>query len=254
MDQKPAMADTHTAELKESLLLSKWALTARRYDELNQQLLDPSVHNQPTLLHRVNKERSDIEELAQSYSEYQDLVRQLAEADQMLKDPRIEPALQQMAAEEARQLQERRLAMEERAREQLAPKDPRDEKNTFVEIRAATGGEEAALFAGDLFRMYVKYAEKKRLRVEVVDASETGIGGFKEVAILVEGKGAYGQFRYESGVHRVQRVPATEASGRIHTSTVTVAVMPEVDEVEVQVDSKISGSTPSARRGRAVRV
>lgn len=232
------MADTHTAERRESLLLSKWTAAAHRYDELNQQLVDPSVHSQPTLLRKLNKERSDIEALAQSYSEYQDLLKQLAGADQMLKDPQVEPDLQRLAAEEARRLQERRLAMEERARDLLAPKDPRDEKNTFVEIRAATGGDEAALFAGDLFRMYVKYAEKKRLRVEVVDASETGIGGFKEVVMLMEGKGAYGQFRYESGVHRVQRVPATEASGRIHTSTVTVAVMPEVDEVEVQIDSK----------------
>jgi peptide chain release factor 1 len=118
------------------------------------------------------------------------------------------------------------------------PKDPRDEKNTFVEIRAGTGGEEAALFAGDLFRMYLKYAERKKLRVEVVEASETGIGGYKEVVMLMEGKGAYGHFKHESGVHRVQRVPATEASGRIHTSTVTVAVMPEVDEVDVQIDPK----------------
>ncbi|MEE9231338.1 MAG: peptide chain release factor 1, partial [Acidobacteriota bacterium] len=127
---------------------------------------------------------------------------------------------------------------EARALELLVPKDPRDEKNTFVEIRAGTGGDEAALFAGELLRMYVKYAEKKRLRTEMVEASETGIGGYKEAILLVEGKGAYGHFKHESGVHRVQRVPTTEASGRIHTSTVTVAVMPEVDEVDVQIEQK----------------
>jgi peptide chain release factor 1 len=128
--------------------------------------------------------------------------------------------------------------MEEQVLELLVPKDPRDGKNTFVEIRAGTGGEEAALFAGELLRMYLRYAEKKRLKVDVVEASETGIGGYKDAVILVEGKGAYGHFKHESGVHRVQRVPATEASGRIHTSTVTVAVMPEVDEVEVQIEPK----------------
>jgi peptide chain release factor 1 len=146
--------------------------------------------------------------------------------------------LQRLASEEARSLNERCREMEQRALELLEPKDPRDQKSTFVEIRAGTGGDEAALFAGDLFRMYAKYAEKKRLRLEVMEAQETGIGGYKDVVMLVEGKGAYGHFRYESGVHRVQRVPATEASGRIHTSTATVAVMPEVDEIDVQIDQK----------------
>lgn len=226
------------AETREATLLLKWEATAHRYEELNQQLMAPSVLSQPSLIHKLNKERTELEEIAQLYSEYQGLLKQLAETDQMLKDPRMEVELQRLATEEARRLQERRVEMEERALALLAPKDPCDEKNTFVEIRAGTGGDEAALFAGDLFRMYVKYAEKKRLRVEVVEASETGIGGYKEVVMLVEGKGAYGQFRHESGVHRVQRVPATEASGRIHTSTVTVAVMPEVDEVDVQIDPK----------------
>jgi peptide chain release factor 1 len=137
-----------------------------------------------------------------------------------------------------RRLQDRRRSLEAQALELLVPKDPNDDKNTFVEIRAGAGGEEAALFAGDLLRMYTKYAEKKRLRVEVVESQETGIGGYKDAILLVEGRGAYGHFKHESGVHRVQRVPATEASGRVHTSTVTVAVMPEVEEVEVQIDPK----------------
>ncbi len=231
------MANAHTSET-ETPLLSKLGAVASRYEELNKQLTDSSVLSQPALIHKLNKERTEIRELAQLFYEYRDLLRQLAEADQMLKDPGVETDLQKLAADEARILQERRREVEGRALDLLAHKDPRDEKNTFVEIRAGTGGEEAALFAGDLFRMYMKYAEKKRLRVEVVEAHETGIGGYKDVIMLVEGKGAYGHFRHESGVHRVQRVPATEASGRIHTSTVTVAVMPEVEEVDVQIDPR----------------
>ena len=226
------------AEDKESPLLSKWEAVVARFEELNAQLADPSVLSQPPLLRKVTKERADLEEVAQLFSSYQELLRQLAEADYLLRDATADAELKKLAAEEAAVLQDRRKKWEERALDLLVPKDPRDEKNTFLEIRAGTGGEEAALFAGELFRMYVKYAEKKRFRVEMVDANETGIGGYKEVVALVEGKGAYGYFRHESGVHRVQRVPATEASGRIHTSTVTVAVMPEVDEVEVQIGAK----------------
>ncbi|HET8579401.1 MAG TPA: PCRF domain-containing protein, partial [Nitrospiraceae bacterium] len=226
------------AETKEGALLSKWEATAVRYEGLNKQLLDQSVLSQPALIHKLNKERTEIEELAHLFHTYQDLSKQLDETEQMLKDPTVEAGLQKLATDEARRLQDRLKELEARAVELLVPKDPRDEKNTFVEIRAGTGGEEAALFAGDLLRMYVKYAEKKRLRADVMEASETGIGGYKEVVMLVEGKGAYGHFKHESGVHRVQRVPATEASGRIHTSTVTVAVMPEVDEIEVQIDPK----------------
>lgn len=232
------MAQAFPIDTKESPLLAKWEEVANRYQELNRQLMDESVLSQPALLHKLNKERMEIEELAQLFEAYHDLRKQEIDAEQMRQDPAVAADLQQLAAEEARQLHERRLDMERRAVDLLEPKDPRDDKNTFVEIRAGTGGDEAALFAGDLFRMYAKYAEKKRLRVEVVDAHETGIGGYKDVVMLVEGKGAYGFFKYESGVHRVQRVPATEASGRIHTSTATVAVMPEVDEVDVQIDPK----------------
>ncbi len=209
-----------------------------RFEELNARLADPSVFSDLPLLRKLTKERSDLEEVAQLYSSYQELLRQLAETDYLLNDSTAEAGLKKLAVEEAAALQDRRKKLEERALDLLVPKDPRDEKNTFLEIRAGTGGEEAALFAGELFRMYLKYAEKKRFRVEMVDANETGIGGYKEVVALVEGKGAYGYFRHESGVHRVQRVPATEASGRIHTSTVTVAVMPEVDEVDVQIEAK----------------
>ena len=232
------MAGMQMAETKETALLSKWEATAARYEELNKQLLDQSVLSQPAVIHKLNKERTEIEELAHLFSAYQDLSKQLLETAQMLKDPAVDAGMQKLATEEVRSLQDRLKELEARAAELLVPKDPRDEKNTFMEIRAGTGGGEAALFAGDLLRMYVKYAEKKRLRVEIVEASETGIGGYKEVVILVEGKGAYGLLKHESGVHRVQRVPATEASGRIHTSTVTVAVMPEVDVIDVQIDPK----------------
>jgi peptide chain release factor 1 len=231
------MADVHAAESKGTGLLSKWEAVAQRYEELNRQLMDPSVLNQPPLVHKLNKERTEVEDLAQLFHAYQDLLRQIADTEQMLKDPTMGD-LQGLAVEESKQLQERRRGLEARAQELLVPKDPRDQKNTFVEIRAGAGGDEAALFAGDLFRMYLKYAERKRLRVEIVEAQETGIGGYKYAIMLVEGKGAYRSFKHESGVHRVQRVPETEASGRIHTSTVTVAVMPEVEEVDIQIDPK----------------
>lgn len=248
------MANTHTSETASPLFL-KLEAVANRYAELNKQLIDPSVLNQPALIHKLNKERTEIQELAELFYEYRVVLRELDEADQILKDPGAEAELQKLAADEARRLQARRREIEERALELLAPKDPRDEKNMFVEIRAGTGGEEAALFAGDLFRMYVKYAEKKRLRAEVVEAHETGIGGYRDVIMLVEGKGAYGHFKHESGVHRVQRVPATEASGRIHTSTVTVAVMPEVAEIDVQInpnDLRIDTFCSSGAGGQSV--
>lgn len=248
------MANTHTSETESPLFL-KLEAVANRYAELNKQLIDPSVLNQPALIHKVNKERTEIQELTELFYEYRVVLRELDEADQILKDPGAEAELQKLAADEARRLQARRREIEGRAFELLVPKDPRDEKNIFVEIRAGTGGEEAALFAGDLFRMYVKYAEKKRLRAEVVEAHETGIGGYRDVIMLVEGKGAYGHFRHESGVHRVQRVPATEASGRIHTSTVTVAVMPEVAEIDVQInpnDLRIDTFCSSGAGGQSV--
>jgi peptide chain release factor 1 len=248
------MANTHTSETESPLFL-KLEAVANRYAELHKQLIDPSVLNQPALIHKLNKERTEIQELTELFHEYRVVLRELDEADQILKDPGAEAELQKLATDEARRLQARRRELEGRALDLLAPKDPRDEKNIFVEIRAGTGGEEAALFAGDLFRMYVKYAEKKRLRAEVVEAHETGIGGYRDVIMLVEGKGAYGHFRHESGVHRVQRVPATEASGRIHTSTVTVAVMPEVAEIDVQInpnDLRIDTFCSSGAGGQSV--
>jgi peptide chain release factor 1 len=249
------MAETNTAESKEALLLAKWEAAARRYDELTHQLTEPSVLNQPDQLRKLNKERSDLEEAAHLFADFQALLRQLDEVEHMLKDAGADAGLKGLATEEVRTLQDKRRQMEERATELLVPKDPRDDKNTFVEIRAGAGGEEAALFAGDLLRMYTRYAERKRLKVELMEADETGIGGYKNVVLLVEGRGAYGQFKFESGVHRVQRVPTTEASGRIHTSTVTVAVMPEVEEVDVNInpnDLRIDTFCSSGAGGQSV--
>ena len=222
----------------EAGLLKKWESAANRHDELTTQLMDPSVISQPVLLVKLTKERTELEGVAQLFRRYQDVLKQLEETAHLLSDPAGGAELHSLAAEETAQLETERDALEEQVLDHLRPKDPRDDKNLFLEIRAGTGGDEAALFAGDLFRMYVKFAERRKLKVDMVEASETGKGGYKTVIAVIEGKGGYGLFKYESGVHRVQRVPVTEAAGRIHTSTVTVAVMPEVDEVDVQIDPK----------------
>ncbi len=222
----------------EVVLLKKWESLTSRFHELTDQLMDPSVVSQPTLLRKLSKERTELEPVVTLFEIYHENARQLDDAVQILSDPSAGSELQKMAFEERVELERRQGEIERQVREFLIPKDPRDEKSLVLEIRAGTGGDEAALFAGELFRLYGKFAEKKGLKVDTVEASETGIGGYKNIVALIEGKGAYGQFKYEAGVHRVQRVPVTEASGRIHTSTVTVAIMPEVDEVDVQIDPK----------------
>ncbi|HKT33610.1 MAG TPA: peptide chain release factor 1, partial [Nitrospira sp.] len=218
--------------------MKKWEASASRHDELTSQLMDSSVINQPALLVKLTKERTELEAISELFHRYQDILKQLDEAAHMLADSSAGADLHLLANEETAQLEAQREELERKVLEYLTPKDPRDEKNLFLEIRAGTGGDEAALFAGDLFRMYVKFAERHKLKVDIVEASETGRGGYKTLIAVIEGKGGYGLFKYESGVHRVQRVPVTEAAGRIHTSTVTVAVMPEIDEVDVQIDPK----------------
>lgn len=217
---------------------SQWEAVANRFENLTHQLADPTVLNQPSLLVSVNKERAELEKTSQLFYSHQVLIQEIQNTQRMLSDSELDHELREMAEGELQSLQGQRQEIEQQALELLHPKNVEDDKNSFIEIRAGTGGEEAALFAAALLRMYVRYGEKKGLRVEMVDSNETGIGGFKEAIFLVEGKGAYGCFRYESGVHRVQRVPTTEASGRIHTSTATVAVMPEVEEVDVHIDPK----------------
>ena len=195
----------------EDVLIKKWEGIAARYQELTNQLMDPVVLNQPGMIHKLNKERTELEAPALQFVSYCEVKKQLDEVSAMLQDPSTITEMKQLFAEESTHLKQQLEDLESQAKDSLTPKDPRDEKNVFLEIRAGTGGDEAALFAGDLFRMYLKYAERNRLRLEVVDASETGIGGYREVIALLEGRGAY-QLRYESGVHRVQRVPTTEAS------------------------------------------
>lgn len=222
----------------EVTLLKKWESLTSRFQELTDQLMDPSVATQPSLLHKLSKERTDLEPAAKLFGAYHECAKQLEGAMAILADPSAGGELHKLAAVEKVELERQKADIEEQVREFLIPRNPRDEKSLVLEIRAGTGGDEAALFAGELFRLYVKYAEKKGFKVDTVEASETGIGGYKNIVALIEGKGAYSHFKFEAGVHRVQRVPVTEASGRIHTSTVTVAVMPEVDEVDVQIDPK----------------
>ena len=222
--------------VKESPVLVKLEAAAQRVDEINRLLSDPSVLGQTSEIQRLNKERAELIAQGELYHEFSALLKQIAETEDLREDPH--PEVRDLARNELKQLQGRRAELESRAKALLTHKDPRDEKNTFIEVRAGTGGDEAGLFAAELVRMYTRYAERRRWRIEVMDSNITEIGGVKEAVLLVEGKGAYSRFKHESGVHRVQRVPATEASGRIHTSTVTVAVMPEVEEVDVQIDQK----------------
>jgi peptide chain release factor 1 len=205
-----------------------------RYQELEGLLADPKILSSPKELQKLARERSELTPLVETYRAYRKVREEIQDSQGLLQESDEE--MKELAKAELHTLKERLTNLEEELKVLLLPKDARDEKNIFLEIRAGTGGEEAALFSADLFRMYAKYAEKKRWRVEIVSESPTGLGGFKEIIALVEGKGVYSQLKYESGVHRVQRVPVTEASGRIHTSAVTVAVLPEADEVEVEIN------------------
>ncbi len=232
------MANLTKAELRDGGLLSRWEAVANKYDTLNDQLTDPAVLAQSSLLVSLSKERAELEPIAHMFGEHRQVLEEIVQAKIMAEDQQLDAEMRRLACEELESLESRRDTLEVRVVDLLCPEDEGNNKNSFIEIRAGTGGSEAALFAGDLLRMYVKYAEAKGLRSELIESHETGIGGIKEAVLLVEGKGAFGFFRYESGVHRVQRVPTTEANGRIHTSTATVAVMPEVEEVDVQLDPK----------------
>ena len=208
---------------------------AIRYEELEGLLSSSEVVGKPGLYQRYAKEHADLSSLVETFRTYEDLKRQIDEAQQIILGNDEE--LKQIVKEEATELREKLSDLDSQLRLLLLPRDPSDSRNVFLEIRAGTGGDEAGLFVGDLFRMYARYAELKSWKVEVISSSPAGgVGGFKEIIALVAGAGAYSLLKYESGVHRVQRVPVTEAQGRIHTSAVTVAVMPEVDEVELKID------------------
>ena len=207
----------------------------KRYEELERLLSDPAVIANRGVYQKLAKEHADLTPLVETFRDYEKAGRQLDEAQQMLREG--DEGLRELAKEEIPALRQRIEELEQRLTILLLPKDPNDEKNVILEIRAGTGGDEAGLFAADLFRMYARFAELSGWRVEVLSSSAaSGMGGFKEVIAMIEGRGAYSRLKYESGVHRVQRVPVTEAQGRIHTSAVTVAVLPEAEEVEVQID------------------
>lgn len=209
---------------------TKLQTIAERYDELKTVLSDPAITQDLNRYRDLSKEYAQIEPLAQAFLKHQEYLTQIAEAKNLLDEEDKE--LQQLAKLEVEQLEEKKQKLEEELLVALIPKDPHDDSNIFLEIRAGTGGDEAAIFAGDLCRMYMRYAENERWKVEIISESQGEHGGYKEIILRIIGKGAYSRFKFESGVHRVQRVPATEAQGRIHTSTCTVAVLPEVEEIE----------------------
>src|SRR3954449_2467725 len=208
-----------------------------RYDELTQQLSTAELVSDSSKFQKAAKQHAELEEIVAKHREYKQIEKDLAGAHQMFLET-DDAEMKQMAHDEEKQLAARKENVERELKLLLLPKDPNDEKSVIVEIRAGTGGDEAALFAGELFRMYSRYAETQGWKIEVMSSSDTGVGGLKEVIATIEGRGAYSKLKYESGVHRVQRVPATEASGRLHTSTATVAVLPEAEEVDVVVHDK----------------
>jgi peptide chain release factor 1 len=207
-----------------------------RFDELNGQMADPAVIADAELYRKVSKEHSGLSEVVAKYREWKKVEEELAQARPMLKDS--DPGMREMAQEEVARLEPERTRIEGELDILLLPKDPNDEKNIVLEIRAGTGGDEATLFAAEIFRMYTRYAESLGWRVEVTSSSESPVGGLKEVIALVSGRNVFARLKYESGVHRVQRVPVTEQQGRVHTSAITVAVLPEADEVEVKLEPK----------------
>lgn len=216
-------------------MLNKLEALAEKYNDLTLKLSDPEIIADQEQFQKYAKAHADLEEIVSAYQEYKNVLEELSDAKEMLGE-KLEPDFRELLQQEITDLEERQEKLEHRIQLLLLPKDPNDEKNVIVEIRAGTGGEEAALFAGDLFRMYSRYAEMRRWKVELMSSNPTELGGFKEVIFMIEGKGAYSRLKYESGVHRVQRIPTTESGGRIHTSTATVAVLPEAEEVEVHID------------------
>ncbi len=234
-------------------LIDKLEKLSLKYRKLEEELSKPEVIQDIRKYRELSREHKELSELYETYNEYKKLKEELKEAKELLKSP--EPEMRELAQEEVEKLTQRISELEERLKILLIPKDPNDSKNVILEIRAGTGGEEAALFVADLLRMYQKYAEDKGWKFNILSANKTGLGGYKEVIALVEGEGAYSRLKYESGVHRVQRIPVTESGGRIHTSTATVAVLPEADEADVEInpqDLKIETFRASGAGGQYV--
>jgi peptide chain release factor 1 len=218
------------------MLFDKLRQIEERSEELARALADPALYGQASEYARLRKEHAETIEIVARFREYRDVLKRVNDARLLLGDGDRE--LAELAQAELTELTARQAELEAELKRLVLPRDPNDDKNVFVEIRAGAGGDEAGLFAADLLRMYTKYAERQRWKVEIMDANATGVGGMKEVILFVQGRGAWSRLKYERGVHRVQRVPATESSGRIHTSTVTVAVLPEAEDVDVRVDEK----------------
>lgn len=236
--------------MAEAYLLEKLKSVEQTFHELTRRLGDPEVATNPTEFQEVAKARASLEETVNTFEDWKSTQQELADTQQMAKDSDEDPELKEMAALEAAELTEKLDFLENQLKVLLLPRDPNDEKNIMLEVRAGAGGDEASIWAGDLVRIYSKYAESQNWRVKLLSESAGEMGGFKEAILEIQGERVYSKLKYEAGVHRVQRVPATETSGRVHTSTATVAVMPEVDDVEIEIDPKdIEMST--ARSGGA---
>lgn len=235
-------------------MLNKLEVLEDKYKELSEKIADPEIINDQKVWQKLIKEHADLEPIIMKFREYKEVMNSIAESKTILQEESDEE-LRELAKMELSEMEEKVEPIEAELKILLLPKDPNDDKNVIVEIRGGAGGDEAALFAGDLFRMYCRYAERKRWKVELLSASETGVGGYKEVSFMIKGKGAYSVLKYESGVHRVQRIPSTESGGRIHTSTATVAVLPEVEDVEVDInpnDLRIDVFRSSGNGGQSV--
>lgn len=216
-------------------MIEKLAAVEARYNELTELMASPNVTAKPELLIKYGQEHAGLEPMVETYRRYRNVLTQLKEAREMTADG-LDDEMRSMVREEIENLEEEQETLEQKLKVMLLPKDPNDEKNVIVEIRAGAGGNEAGLFAADLFRIYSRYADHQGWKTSILSQNESGIGGFKEIIFQVSGQEAYSKLKYESGVHRVQRVPETESGGRIHTSTATVAVLPEMDEIEVEID------------------
>ncbi len=218
-------------------MFDKLSAIEERYNELSEKVSDPAVIADSANFAKLCKEQADIAPIVEKYKEYRAAKDTIAEGEEIIADPDMDKEMKELAEEEIKDAKERIEELSQELKILLLPKDPNDDKNVIVEIRGGAGGDEAALFAGDLFRMFTMYAESNRWKTEILSSNPTDIGGYKEISFSIEGQGAYSKLKFESGVHRVQRIPSTESGGRIHTSTVTVAVLPEVEEVEVDINA-----------------
>lgn len=218
-------------------MFDKLSAIEERYNELSERVSDPAVISDSATFAKLCKEQADIAPIVEKYKEYKSCKDTITEGEEIIADPDMDKEMKELAEEEIKDAKERIEELSQDLKILLLPKDPNDDKSVIVEIRGGAGGDEAALFAGDLFRMFTMYAESNRWKTEILSSNPTDIGGYKEISFSIEGQGAYSKLKFESGVHRVQRIPSTESGGRIHTSTVTVAVLPEVEEVEVDINA-----------------